>query len=60
MKEWLSIKEVSEIYGISDSTQYTLRQKREIPFAKVGGSIKYSKKTLDEWMKDKVKAKSSE
>lgn len=54
MKEWLSIKEVTQIYGLSDSTQYTLRTNKEIPYVKVGGSIKYNKQMLDDWMESKA------
>ena len=52
MKEWLSIKEVISIYGISDSSQYTMRKERKIPYSKIGGTIRYSKKKLDKWFED--------
>ena len=54
MKEWLTIKDVTEIYGFSPNKQYLLREKKEIPFAKIGGSIRYNKKTLDEWIESKM------
>ena len=43
---------MSDRYGIKDSTQYKLRQNGEIPFIKVGGSIRYSKEMIDLWLID--------
>ena len=46
----LSIDEASTYLQIPKGTIYQLTHRREIPFHKVGRSLKFTKKGLDEWL----------
>jgi len=48
-----SKKQVAEYLGVSQSAINTLIAKKEIPFTKVGGSIKFITSSIDEWVKSK-------
>lgn len=54
----LTIDEAAKFLNKKKKTLYALVSKREIPFYKVGGSIRFSMLALDEWMKTfRVKTK---
>ncbi len=48
-KKFLTAKEVAEMLGIAQSTVYKLK-KQGLPYLKIGGSIKFDKKDLMEWI----------
>ena len=46
----LTIKEVSEYLRIKEKTAYALVAKGEIPGFKVGGSWRFDKKDIQQWI----------
>lgn len=50
MKETYTVKEVSEILGISMKTAYRLIKEDYFPIVKVGRVIRISKKSFDNWL----------
>jgi excisionase family DNA binding protein len=50
MKEILTPREAAEYLSIHVRTIYRLAKKMEIPGRKVGGSWRFKKEALDEWL----------
>ncbi|GEQ98146.1 DNA-binding protein [Iodidimonas gelatinilytica] len=48
----LTIKEVAEYLRITEKTAYRLASERKIPGFKVGGSWRFQKSEIDEWIED--------
>lgn len=46
----LTVREVAEYLRLSESTVYRLVQDGEIPGRKIGGTWRFSKQSLDEWL----------
>ncbi|MDO8514136.1 MAG: helix-turn-helix domain-containing protein [bacterium] len=51
MIELLTIKEVAELLKISQMSVRRLQQGRHLPFIKVGGSIRFAKSDIVEYLK---------
>ena len=51
-QDWMNPKQLNDELGIAESTQARYRQKRVIPFSKVGGFIFYSRKKIYEWLEN--------
>jgi len=49
----ITIKDVAEYLKIKETTAYSLAAKGEIPGFKVGGSWRFSKKDIEQWIEDK-------
>lgn len=49
--ELLTIKDVAELLKVSKSSVRRLQQGRHLPFVKVGGSIRFAKSDLVEYLK---------
>lgn len=49
---WITVEEVANEYGFSKTKQQTLRNGKQIPYLKVGGSIRYDRVALDQWLED--------
>lgn len=49
-KKWLKTPEVMQLLDISEVTLQTLRNKRKIPFKKLGGVCYYNAEELDDFM----------
>ena len=49
-KEWLSPEELYMEYGFSVSTQAKYRQRKKIPYSKIGRYIRYNRKKINEWL----------
>ena len=47
-KKWLKTNEVMELLGMSEVTLQTLRNRKQIPFKKLGGICYYNAEELDE------------
>ena len=59
-KRLLNIKEVSEYLGISQKGLYNMIYRREIPFIKIGGRVRFDIIDLDKWIeRQKIKSVSS-
>jgi excisionase family DNA binding protein len=50
----MTIKEVSEYLRLAESTIYKLAKVGELPGRKVGGAWRFSKKGLDDWLREGV------
>jgi len=49
--ELLTIKDVAELLKVSQSSVRRLQQGRHLPFIKVGGSIRFAKTDIFEYLK---------
>ena len=59
-KRLLNIKEASEYLGISQKGLYNMIYRREIPFIKIGGRVRFDIIDLDKWIEgQKIKSVSS-
>lgn len=47
----LTVREAAHLLRLGEITVYRLAQRRKIPAAKVGGSWRFSRSLLDEWLK---------
>lgn len=50
MKEVMTPREAAEYFGVHVRTIYRLAKKGQIPGRKVGGSWRFRKDVLDEWL----------
>jgi excisionase family DNA binding protein len=48
--ELLTIPEVAELLKVSESTVRHLQQQRQIPFIKVGGSVRFTKSDVNSYL----------
>jgi excisionase family DNA binding protein len=53
MKEILTPREAAEYLSVHVRTIYRLVKKMEIPGRKVGGSWRFKKEALDEWLSER-------
>jgi excisionase family DNA binding protein len=49
----LTIKEVSDYLRLAESTIYKLAKEGELPGRKVGGAWRFSKRGLDDWLRER-------
>jgi DNA-binding Xre family transcriptional regulator len=49
-KKWLKTNEVMELLGMSEVTLQTLRNRKQIPFKKLGGICYYNAEELDDFL----------
>lgn len=52
MPEILTLQEVADYLGLHYLTIYRLIQERKIPAAKIGGSWRFRKDVLDQWIRN--------
>ncbi len=48
-KRWLTILDFAALFGISKTTQQTMRNKSQLPFSKIGKMIRYDRLKIDEF-----------
>lgn len=46
----LTVEEVSQVLGVSQSTIYTMARENEIPHKKVRGRVLFHKPTIERWL----------
>ncbi len=46
----LSVNQVTEILGVSRTTLWNLTKRRDIPSYQIGGSVKYKKSEVNEYI----------
>ena len=51
-KRLLTIKEASEYLGISEKGLYNMIYRREIPFVKLGGKLRFDIIDIEKWIND--------
>ena len=51
--DWMNLDEVSVYTRIRKSTIYKYTSNRNMPFFKVGVSLKFNRKSVDEWLEGK-------
>jgi len=49
-KNLLDVKDLCEMFGVSDSTLQRMRDDRQIPFYKIRGRIKFRKEDVEEYL----------
>lgn len=52
MSEFLTTKEVAKLFNVSISTINRMMDNRKIPFFKIGGSIRFSKEDIKQYLED--------
>lgn len=57
MKKWIKSAEVKKLLDLSHGKLQTLRDKKEIPFTRIGGTIYYNTEDIDRMMKEKQERK---
>ena len=50
LKEFLVIDELSQYLGIKKSSLYSMVERREIPFYKIGRLVRFKKEDIDAWV----------
>lgn len=50
IKAFLSPEEMADMLGLSKATVYRLINKRQIPFNKIGGSLRFRKTDIDKFL----------
>jgi len=50
LKEFLTIDDLSQYLGIKKSSLYSMVEKREIPFYKIGRLVRFKKPDIDAWV----------
>jgi excisionase family DNA binding protein len=50
-RKYLTVKEVSQYFGIATDTIYKMVSQRQIPFSKVGRLLRFDHTILDIWIK---------
>ncbi len=50
----MNSKQAAEYLRISHRTLYKMIERKEVPVAKVGGSLLFSPEALDEWVKNRI------
>ena len=53
-KNYLSIEEVAECFGVNSTTVYRLAQRGSLPAFKVGSQWRFSEEMLESWVADQV------
>jgi len=49
-KKYITVKEASEYFGLSESTLYHLSARREIPMLKYGSKVLIPMDEFDDWL----------
>jgi excisionase family DNA binding protein len=59
-RRFMTVKEVSQIYGLAEGSIYNMVSQRRIPFTKFGRLTKFDRYKLDQWTeKNSVKVRPS-
>ena len=53
MNQLLNVDQVSETLGISKNTLYFYTQNKQIPFIKVGRHLRFKRRSLDKWLRER-------
>ena len=53
MNQLLNVEQVSETLGISKNTLYFYTQNKQIPFIKVGRHLRFKRRSLDKWLRER-------
>lgn len=56
----LSVNEISEVLGVSQTTIYSMVRQNEIPHKKVRGRILFHKATIENWLSNEDEVASTE
>ncbi len=51
-KEWLSIAELEDEFGIKRSTQNKMRMRGTLPYSKIGKFVRYSRTKIHQMLED--------
>lgn len=46
----LSVKEVATLLGVTTTTVYTLVREKQVPHARIRGSIVFHRQTIEQWL----------
>lgn len=57
INDFLTVKELSKWIKLSNSKIYSLVNKDEIPFAKIGGKLLFDKSKISNWIESKSNGK---
>ena len=54
----MTAKEVADYLGVKTKTIRNWTSEKKIPFVKLGGSVRYPRERIDNWLKSKEKSSS--
>ena len=54
MEALLTPNEVSKLLNVKPATVYMWVHRRQVPYQKVGGSLRFSPSALDKWLADQA------
>lgn len=58
-KQTLSVREVAEMIGVSQTTIYTMVREGQIPHVRVRGRIIFHKGTIEKWLSGELQRQQS-
>lgn len=52
MKKYtLTVSNLAEFFSVSNRTVYTWMETKELPFVRLGGSLRFNQEDIEEWIK---------
>ena len=51
---FMTTPEVSQLVRLSPRTIQRLMEKKEIPFSKIGGSVRFEQNRIEQWLREQV------
>ncbi|MCQ2082551.1 MAG: helix-turn-helix domain-containing protein [Treponema sp.] len=57
MNQLLKAEDVANILQVKTAHIYQMKARHEIPFIKIGGSIRFDSKQIEEWIENKKSTK---
>lgn len=55
MKQLLKVEDVANLLQVDKQTIYQLKARHQIPFIKIGGSVRFDEEQIEEWIASKKK-----
>ncbi|HOL95990.1 MAG TPA: helix-turn-helix domain-containing protein [bacterium] len=49
-RRWMTVKEIAEYLGLTTKAIYNRVHMRRIPYSKLGGSLRFDKEAIDNWL----------
>jgi excisionase family DNA binding protein len=60
LNDVLDVREASQLLRVSERKLYAMAARREVPFARVGRSLRFTKSSLEAWLRSKTEASQQE
>lgn len=60
MEKLMTADDVANFLGVTRMTVYQLKSRHEIPFLKVGGSLRFEKNAIEKWVEAQMTSSKGE